>query len=212
MENFGDYFKGKQVTVMRIGLLGRGIGDAAYMAKAGAEILVVDAAPVEVMQPAVDQLSQYPNIKWKFGPYDFADFKDADLVLVGAGAPFDEPVLLECQAAGVRLVQSAALFAELVWRAGDWGDWYAGKSTVTMMIHHVLSYITGENILLGGNIRGVSNLQLLDTVKEDSLCVMELDSWQLQGWGWAGISPTVAVFTSLWKTTSTTIYLGHPMS
>jgi UDP-N-acetylmuramoylalanine--D-glutamate ligase len=25
---------------------------------------------------------------------------------------------------------------------------------------------------------------------------MELDSWQLQGWGWAGISPAVAVFTT----------------
>lgn len=194
--NFKDYFKGKRVTVMRIGLLGRGIGDTAYLAEAGADILVVDAALKEVMQPAVDQLSQYSNIQWKFGPYDFTDFKDADLVLVGAGTPLDEPVLLQCQAAGVRLVQSAALFAELsgVPVIGVTGT--RGKSTVTMMIHHVLSFITGEKILLGGNIRGVSNLALLSEVKEDSLCVMELDSWQLQGWGWAGISPTVAVFTS----------------
>lgn len=196
MTDFKDYFKGKRVTIMRIGLLGRGIGDAAYLAEAGADILVVDSAEQAVMQPAVDQLSKYPNIAWKFGPYDFADFKDADLVLVGAGAAFDEPALLECQAAGVRLVQSAALFAELsnVPVIGVTGT--RGKSTVTMMIHHVLSYVTGENILLGGNIRGVSNLQLLNEVEEDSLCVMELDSWQLQGWGWAGISPTVAVFTS----------------
>jgi len=71
-----------------------------------------------------------------------------------------------------------------------------GKSTVTMMIHHVLAHATGERILLGGNIRGVSNLQLLNEVKDDSLCVMELDSWQLQGWGWAKRSPQVAVFTS----------------
>ncbi|MCU0678330.1 MAG: UDP-N-acetylmuramoyl-L-alanine--D-glutamate ligase [Candidatus Pacebacteria bacterium] len=196
MTDFKDYFKGKRVTVMRIGLLGRGIGDAAYLAEAGAEVLVVDAASQEVMQPAVDQLSGYANISWKFGPYDFTDFKDADLVLVGAGAPQDEPVLLLCQAAGVRLVQSAALFAELsgVPVIGVTGT--RGKSTVTMMIHHVLSYITGEPILLGGNIRGVSNLQLLNKVKDDSLAVMELDSWQLQGWGWAGISPAVAVFTS----------------
>jgi UDP-N-acetylmuramoylalanine--D-glutamate ligase len=196
MKDFKDYFKGKRVTVMRIGLLGRGIGDAAYLAEAGAEVLVVDAASQAVMQPAVDQLAAYSNISWKFGPYDFADFKEADLVLVGAGAPLDEPVLLLCQAAGVRLVQSAALFAELsgVPVIGVTGT--RGKSTVTMMIHHVLSYITGEPILLGGNIRGVSNLQLLNEVKEDSICVMELDSWQLQGWGWSGISPTVAVFTS----------------
>jgi len=194
--NFKNYFAGKRVTVMRIGLLGRGIGDAAYLAEAGAAVTVVDAASETVMQPAVDQLAHYPNISWKFGPYDFADFKDADLVLVGAGAPLDEPVLLECKAAGVRLVQSAALFAEVsgVPIIGVTGT--RGKSTVTHMIHHVLSFVTGEKILLGGNIRGVSNLQLLNDVTPDSLCVMELDSWQLQGWGWAGISPQIAVFTS----------------
>lgn len=194
--NHLDYFKGKKVTVMRIGLLGRGIGDTAYLAEAGAEVLVVDAASQEVMQPAVDQLQQYPTVAFKFGSYDFADFKNADLVLVGAGAPLDEPVLVQCFTEGVRLVQSAALFAELsrIPIIGITGT--RGKSTVTMMVHHVLSYITGEPVLLGGNIRGVSNLQLLNEVKEDSLCVMELDSWQLQGFGWASISPAVAVFTT----------------
>lgn len=191
-----NYFKDKRVTVMRIGLIGRGIGDAAYIAEQGGTVLVVDDAPQSVMQPAVDALQKYPNITFKFGPYDFADFKDADLVLVGAGAPLEEPVLMECRKAGVRLVQSAALFAELshVPIIGVTGT--RGKSTVTHMIHHVLSVTTGEEVLLGGNVRGISNLQLLKQVKEDSLCVMELDSWQLQGFGWAGISPQVAVFTN----------------
>ncbi|MAZ30439.1 UDP-N-acetylmuramoyl-L-alanine--D-glutamate ligase [bacterium] len=193
---FWDYFKGKKVTVMRIGLLGRGVGDTAYMAEAGAEITVVDAAPQEVMQPSVDALAQYENVTFKFGPYDFADFEDVDFVWVGAGAPLDEPVLTQCREAGIPLKQSAALFAELsrVPIIGVTGT--RGKSTVTTMIHHVLSYVTGEQVLLGGNIRGVSNLQLLNDVNDDSLCVMELDSWQLQGFGWAGISPQVAVFTT----------------
>jgi UDP-N-acetylmuramoylalanine--D-glutamate ligase len=191
-----DYFKGKRVTLMRVGLIGRGIGDAAYIAEAGGEVLVVDDATQEVMQSAVEALAAYPNITFKFGPYDFADFKEADLVVVGAGAPLQEPVLLECKKAGVRLVQSAALFAEIshVPIIGVTGT--RGKSTVTHMIHHVLSFATGEEVLLGGNVRGVSNLQLLKQVKDDSLCVMELDSWQLQGFGWAGISPQIAVFTN----------------
>ena len=194
--NTQDYFKGKKVTVMRIGLLGRGIGDTAYLVEAGALVTVVDSASALVMQPAVDQLTQYPSIKWKFGPYDFADFKEADLVLVGAGAPLDEPVLVECREAGVKLVQSAALFALIsnIPIIGITGT--RGKSTVTHMIHHVLEVTTGEKVLLGGNVRGLSNLQLLNDVKEDSLCVMELDSWQLQGFGWASISPAVAVFTN----------------
>ena len=191
-----NYFKEKNVTVMRVGLIGRGIGDTAYLAECDAKVLVVDDAPQNVMQPAVDALANFSNITFKFGPYEFNDFKLADLVLVGAGAPLQEPVLVECRKVGVRLVQSAALFAEIskVPIIGVTGT--RGKSTVTHMIHHVLSFITGEKILLGGNIRGVSNLQLLKEVSEDSLCVMELDSWQLQGFGWAGISPQIAVFTN----------------
>ena len=191
-----EFFKDKKVTVMRIGLLGRGIGDTAYVAEAGAAVTVVDAAPADVMQPAVDQLQHYENITWKFGPYDFADFKDADLVLVGAGTPLDEPVLQQCREAGIRLEQSAALFAELsgIPIIGVTGT--RGKSMVTHMIHHVLSHVTGESIILGGNVRGVSNLQLLKEVHDDALAVMELDSWQLQGFGWAELSPQVAVFTN----------------
>ena len=162
----------------------------------GGEVLVVDDAPASVMQPAVDALVEYKNVTFKFGPYDFADFKDADMVVVGAGTPLDESVLIACRTAGVKLVQSAALFAEIskVPIIGVTGT--RGKSTVTHMIHHVLTVATGGLVLLGGNVRGVSNLQLLKDVEEDSLCVMELDSWQLQGFGWAHISPQIAVFTN----------------
>lgn len=191
-----DYFKNKRVTVLRIGLLGRGIGDAAYLAECGAEVLVVDDAPQSVMQPAVDSLSAYSNITFKFGPYDSADFTERDFILVGAGSPLDLPCLKAAEQAGVPLKQSAALFAQLsgIPIIGVTGT--RGKSTVTHMIHHVLSFVTEGTVLLGGNIRGVSNLQLLKDVTEDSICVMELDSWQLQGWGWQEISPQVAVFTS----------------
>lgn len=189
-------FKNKKVVVVRIGLLGRGVGDAKWLAKNGAEVLVVDDAPKEVMQPSVDALKDYSNVKFKFGQYDFADFKNADFVLVGAGAPLDLPVLKACREAKMVLKQSAVWFAELssIPIIGVTGT--RGKSTVTHMIHHVISQLTGEKVLLGGNIRGVSNLCLLDEVKEDSLCVMELDSWQLQGWGWSQASPQIAVFTN----------------
>ncbi len=194
---FSEYFKDKKVTVMRIGLLGRGIGDTAFMAEAGAEILVVDDAPESAMRPAVDALTKYTNVTFKFGPYENADFEKKDFILVGAGAPLDLPCLEHAREEKVPLMQSAALFAKLshVPIIGVTGT--RGKSTVTHMIHHVLSTVTeGSPVLLGGNVRGVSNLQLLNEVQEDSLCVMELDSWQLQGWGWSGISPQVAVFTS----------------
>ncbi len=189
-------FKNKKVTVMRIGLLGRGVGDTAWLAEQGADVLVVDSALEEVMQVSVDALRQYKNVTFKFGPYDISDFVSCDYVLVGAGAPLDSPELKAAKEAGVALKQSASWFTELskVPIIGVTGT--RGKSTVTHMIHHVLSEVTGENVLLGGNIRDLSNLQLLNDVEEDSLCVMELDSWQLQSWGWSEMSPQISVFTN----------------
>ncbi len=195
--NFGEYFKDKRVTVMGLGLLGRGIGDAAYIAESGAEeVIVTDLKSKEMLASSVAQLEQYKNVTFVLGEHREEDFKNRDFILVAAGVPLDSSYLKIAKDAGVPLKQSAALFAELtdVPIIGVTGT--RGKSTVTHMIHHVLSEATGEDILLGGNVRGVSNLQLLKEVKEDSLCVMELDSWQLQGFGWAKRSPQVAVFTN----------------
>ncbi len=195
--HFKDYFKGKKVTVMGLGLLGRGVGDAAYIAAAGAaEVIVTDLKTEAELTDSVAKLREYENVQFFLGEHRNEDFVNRDLVLVAAGVPMDSPYLAVARGAGVPLEQSAALFAELsgIPIVGVTGT--RGKSTVTHMIHHVLSVVTGEKILLGGNIRGVSNLQLLNEVREDSLCVMELDSWQLQGFGWAEMSPQIAVFTN----------------
>ena len=182
---------------MGLGLLGRGVGDAAYIAEAGAaEVVVTDLKTEAELAPSMEQLKQYDNVRFVLGEHRNEDFADRDLVLVAAGVPYDSPYIKVAQGAGVPPKQSAALFAELsgVPIIGVTGT--RGKSTVTHMIHHVLQFVTGEEVLLGGNIRGVSNLQLLHKVQADSLCVMELDSWQLQGWGWSEMSPQIAVFTN----------------
>lgn len=192
-----DYFKGKKVTVMGLGLLGRGIGDARYLAEAGAaEVIVTDLKSEAELASSIEQLQGLPNIVFHVGGHREEDFRNRDLVLVAAGVPLHSSYLAVAREAGVPLAQSAALFAQLskVPIIGVTGT--RGKSTVTHMIHHVLSYVTGEEVLLGGNVRGLSNLELFKQSTEDSLCVMELDSWQLQGFGWAGISPQIAVFTN----------------
>lgn len=195
--DFSEYFKGKKVTVMGLGLLGRGVGDAAYIAESGAaEVLVTDLKSKEELAESIAILEKHANVKFVLGEHKMENFSDRDLILVGAGVPMDSPYLLHASEAGVPLRQSAALFAELskIPIIGVTGT--RGKSTVTQMIHHTLRVATGEDIILGGNVRGVSNLQLLKTAHEDALAVMELDSWQLQGFGWAGISPQIAVFTN----------------
>lgn len=181
---------------MGLGLLGRGVGDAVFLAECGAEVVVTDLKSKEELAASVEKLAPYENVQLVLGEHRLEDFANRDMILVAAGVPLASPFIAHAKQSGVRLTQSAALFAELsrIPIIGVTGT--RGKSTVTEMIHHVLSFTTGENIIKGGNIRGVSNLQLLKEVKEDSVAVMELDSWQLQGFCWAGISPHIAVFTN----------------
>ncbi len=196
MFDYQDYFKDKKITMMGLGLLGRGVGDAAFLAECGAEVLVTDVKSEAELAESIAELKSFSNITFVLGEHREQDFADRDFILVGAGVPLDSVYTAAARTAQVPLKQSAAWFAELsgVPIIGVTGT--RGKSTVTQMIHHSLRLATGETILLGGNVRGVSNLQLFKVASEDSLCVMELDSWQLQGWGWAEISPQVAVFTN----------------
>lgn len=182
---------------MRIGLLGRGVGDAAYLAKCGAEVLVVDDAPQEIMQPSVDALKEFKNIKFKFGKYDLDDFRTCDMVLKGAGTPLNSPEIAEAKKNGIPVRMSADLFAEIsgVPVIGVTGT--RGKSTVTHMLHAILK-MAKKKVLLGGNVRGVSTLALLEEVTPEHIAVLELDSWQLQGFGEARVSPHIAVFTTLY--------------
>lgn len=182
---------------MGLGLLGRGIGDAAFIADAGAaEVIVTDRKAAAELAESVEKLQHLPNVQFVLGEHRLQDFEDRDLVLVAAGVPLDSEFVVHAKEHSRNVAQSAALFAVLaeVPIIGVTGT--RGKSTVTHMIHHVLSVTTDGPVLLGGNVRGVSNLQLLNEVTEESLVVMELDSWQLQGFGWAKRSPQIAVFTN----------------
>jgi UDP-N-acetylmuramoylalanine--D-glutamate ligase len=197
MADYNEYFKGKKITVMGLGLLGRGIGDTAFLAECGADIIVTDMKSAEQLAESLEKLAQYQNITYSLGGHREADFLGRDMILKAAGVPLDSSYITLARKNGAEIVMSGALFAKLsgIPIIGVTGT--RGKSTVTHMIHHVLSQTTeGAPVILGGNVRGISNLQLLKEVTEDSVAVMELDSWQLQGFGELDISPQIAVFTN----------------
>ncbi len=198
MIDIKEYFKNKKITVMGLGLLGRGVGDTAFLAECGADIIVTDMKSRDVLHESVEKLQGYSNITFVLGEHREEDFRGRDMILKAAGVPLNSKYIEIARSNRTEIAMSGALFAKLsgIPLIGVTGT--RGKSTVTHMIHHVLSQVTeGAPVLLGGNVRGVSNLQLLNDVQEDSIAVMELDSWQLQGFGECKMSPHVSVFTNL---------------
>lgn len=182
---------------MGLGLLGRGVGDAQFLAECGVELIVTDLKTEEMLKDSLAQLAPFKNITYHLGSHQLEDFKDRDLVIKAAGVPMDSPFVAEAKKNDIPVRMSADLFAEYagVPIVGVTGT--RGKSTVTHLIAHILK-TAGKNVFVGGNVRGVSTLAALKDVTPDTIAVLELDSWQLQGFGEARKSPQISVFTTFY--------------
>jgi UDP-N-acetylmuramoylalanine--D-glutamate ligase len=189
------HFKGKKITVMGLGLLGRGLGDVRYLASCGAELIVTDLKTEEQLSSSLEELKDVSGVTYVLGEHRLEDFRERDFILKAAGVPLNSPYIEEAGRNGIPVKMSASWFAEIadIPVIGVTGT--RGKSTTTHMIHAVLEH-AGFPMLLGGNVRGVSTLALLPEVEIGSIALLELDSWQLQGFGDAKRSPNIAVFTT----------------
>ena len=207
--DYRDYFRGKRITLMGLGLLGRGVGDAKFLAQCGAKLTVTDLKSAKDLSPSLKKLKGYKlkAITYVLGRHRLADFQNRDLVIKAAGVPLDSPYIAEAKKNGIPVLMSTALFVKFaklsgVKIIGVTGT--RGKTTVTRLIYEILKYycqcqgqsLPLRKVWLGGNVLGVSTLALLPKVRSGDWAVLELDSWQLQGFGDLKISPQIAVFTN----------------
>jgi len=210
MNDFKKFFKGKKITLMGLGLLGRGVGDASFLAECGAKLTVTDLKTKEQLKESLDKLKKYEKpakgragIKYVLGEHRLEDFRNCDLVLKNSDIRPDSIYIKEAQKHNIPVEMSASLFVKLSGLPTIAVTGTRGKSTVTHLIAHILES-SGKKIVLGGNVRGVSNLQLLKKFTPPELggankaeaAVFELDSWQLRGFGESKMSPNISVFTT----------------
>ena len=192
-----SYFKGKKITVMGLGLLGRGLGVVKFLSDCGAELVVTDLKTKEQLAPSLAELASFKNISFVLGEHRLQDFRDRDLVIKAAGVPLDSVYVAEARAHDIPVKMESSLFASLTPATLIGVTGTRGKSTTTHFIFESLQkYYKKGNVFLGGNIRGLATLPLIKEAKENDLVVLELDSWQLQGFGEGKISPHIAVFTN----------------
>lgn len=190
--------RGKKITMMGLGLLGRGVAVADFLASHGAELIVTDLKSEKELKSSLKKLSKYKGIKFVLGDHRLEDFRNKDMIIKSAGVPFDSVYIKEARKNKIQIEMDASLFAKLSPETvivGVTGT--RGKTMTTMAIYEILSKnLKGQKVFLGGNVRGGATLPLLEQVSLGDIVVLELDSWQLQGFGESKISPQVSVFTS----------------
>lgn len=188
-------FSGKRVTVMGLGLLGRGLRDTLFLIQCGAEVTVTDMKTAEELAPSVEKLKGLP-CKMKLGGHDPDDFTNADMILRGAGVPRSSPFLRIAVERGILVEMDESLFCrhfqgQVVGVTGT-----RGKTTTAFLVHRILS-AHRSGVRLAGNVMGRATLPLLQTAGTDDTVVLELSSWQLQGFHDARMSPHAAIFTNI---------------
>ena len=213
MQNYKKQFKGKKITVMGLGILGRGLGYTKFLAECGVDLIVTDLKTKEQLKTSLKALEKFQNIKFVLGEHSLEDFKDRDMIVKAAGVPLDSIYINEARKNNIPIEMDVSLFAKCapeVMIIGVTGT--RGKSMTTTLIYEILSAYAKSsskqrrpineiwkrkpNIYAGGNLRGLATLPLLKKVKDGDIVVCELDSWQLQGFGDSGISPHISVFTT----------------
>jgi len=201
--HYEKYFRDKKITVMGIGVLGRGVGDIKFLASCGANIIATDIKSKEKLKKSLRLLKKYKNISYALDTHNIQDFKERDFILKGSGVSLDNKYIETADNNNVPVHMSFGLVMDILKKEninitiiGITGS--KGKSTTTGLINALLEE-SGKRYHLGGNIRGIANLPLLKHVQDGDIILAELDSWQLQGLHRVKISPDIAVFTNFFE-------------
>ncbi|MBT5503547.1 UDP-N-acetylmuramoyl-L-alanine--D-glutamate ligase [Candidatus Falkowbacteria bacterium] len=193
-------YKNKKILILGLGLLGRGLKDAIFFAEKGAQVTVTDLKTAEELETSLEKLKPYSNIKYTLEEHKEEDILSADLIIRNAGIPLKSPFLKLAFKNNIPVDMDESLFAEycpcpIIGITGT-----RGKSTTTTIIGQMLQKIWANekrNVYISGNLQGEATLPLINQVTKNDLVVLELSSWQLQGFGWKKISPHIAVFTNI---------------
>jgi len=194
--NYKTYFKGKKITMLGLGLLGRGVNVAKFLVELGADLTVTDLKSAEALAPSLKQLAKFKNIRYVLSEHKLEDFQNCDMVIKAAGVPLNSPYVAEAKKNKIPVEMDASLFAKFTPATIVGVTGTRGKSTVTHFLKHVLDIAYPGHVFVGGNVRGMATLPLLKNVKIGDVVILELDSWQMQGFGDAKLSPHISVFTN----------------
>lgn len=177
---------------MRLVVLGggeSGVGTAILGKKQGYDVFVSDFGKIKESYKEVLIINK---IAWEEEQHTEDLILNADVVMKSPGIPDKSPIVKKLIAAGIKVISEiefAIPYTEAM-TIGITGS--NGKTTTTMLTHHLLKY-AGLNVGLGGNIGKSFAWQVAEN-KFDAY-VLELSSFQLDGI--MDYRPDIAIITNI---------------
>ncbi len=186
-------FKNKKVLILGLGINQGGLGSARFFAKNRAQVKVTDLKPAEQLQSSLDQLKEFSNIEYTLGQHRYEDIDWADIVILNQALKPTNPYRQYAQKQA-KAETDFGIFSQFVKPEQVIGvTGTKGKSTTSSLIYEVLKT---KNAVYAGNI-GKSVLDAIEDIAPNTLVVLEISSFQLEGFDRHKFSPRRAVITNL---------------
>ena len=169
-----------RVTEKRVGIFGMarsGLACAKLLKKLGAEVLVSDIKPSNLLTSEIAQLTEL-NIDFETGGHTSKAITKKDYLVISPGVPLDIPILKKAQESGIPIFSEIEVAfwltdAKIVGITGS-----NGKTTTTTLIGEILKEEKRES-QIGGNI-GIPFSSLVEKISKEGTIVLELSSFQLE--------------------------------
>jgi len=165
---------GKKVTVVGMGL--SGVAAAKLLYKHNARVALTDDKGKEELMESFKALEGL-NVDYHVGGIDTQLLLGSELVVLSPGVPSELPSLVSAREAGVEIISEIELAyvfckAPIIAITGT-----NGKTTTTMLTHHIISH-AGRRAALAGNIE----IPFSNLVGEGDydVVVLEVSSFQLE--------------------------------
>lgn len=177
---------------MRLVILGggeSGVGTAILGKKKGYDVFVSDFGKIKDSYKEVLIIN---GIAWEEGKHTEDLVLNADLVMKSPGIPDKSPIVKQLKSKGIAVISEiefAAPFTNAL-TVGITGS--NGKTTTTMLTHHLLK-TAGLNVGLAGNVGKSFAWQVADN--DYDFYVIELSSFQLDGI--VDYKPHIAIITNI---------------
>ncbi len=169
-----EALSGKRVTVVGMGL--SGVAAVALLREHGATVRLTDDKDEKELEDAMTML-QGTDVEYHLGGIDAQLLLRSELIILSPGVPSSLPSLMSAREAGVDIISEIELayrFCSVPIIAITGTN---GKTTTTMLTHHIVSH-AGRAAALAGNIEIPFSRMVRD--RDHDMVVLEVSSFQLE--------------------------------
>lgn len=177
---------GKRVTIIGAGLTGR--ATARFLVGQGARAFVSE---LNVLAQEIKAEFETLSVAYEESGHTDRALQKADLLVLSPGVPLDLPIILKAKRMGIPTlaeIELAYQFCKSEKIIAVTGT--NGKTTTTRLIGDLLS-AAGHKVIVAGNI-GLPFIGRLEKIGEDTLVVLEVSSFQLEGI--SSFKPHISIF------------------